>query len=323
MNNRNPRRANAVRTLRLRILLLIAALLITPSIGRTAEDECKRVPRSGAESETELFKAESRFAECTLVRQTAGLMTAELTNGAFDRAELLRSIDEGLVALESARKLAERMKVARDEPSADARERIEMLQAFGATWRAIAAADGTPESAAKLTTACIELALYTDDPNPHIAEAAKLWQAHAYRKAGRADRTLQMLHPVLTAGTGSRVDLFLRLERCRALADAGHYIAAVTLAIKIEGKIDAWMQREPVETRDAARVTVRSARAEILKRWAEALRERGADERAKEAESAANAISQSIKQPNNEPLMLDALIVGLDEPPIPTTQPDS
>ena len=288
-----------------RILISFVAIILLArqvALGR----DTARIEAPGS-SQTEPGSLISRAADL-LVHQTAAAMTAELNGAPYDRASLARKIDDGMSSLQQARVALEKQDVAAAQK--EDRRRIEVLTAFGESWRALAAFDGSPEAAEQLLTTGIELALYVDDPDPHIAEAAQLWQAHAYRKAGRPDRALQLLKPILAARSGRALDLFARLERCRALADAGHYVASIALAIKVEGKLDTWLQREPPQARKSARHTVRLLRAEILKRWAVRLRDESMDVRATEAERLAGVVEAESASKTVEPLMLDALIVG-------------
>jgi len=299
------------------------AVAFMAPVGHAFAGDCTPPPPAPEKPDAVHLDRAIDYAACLLVRRPAALMSAELTRQPFDRPALVQTLDDGLSALDAARAIAKDMQDDAKPPTSDQRERIERLNAFGQIWRAIAAADGTPESADRLTSATVELALYTDDADPHVAEAAKLWQAHAYRKAGRPERTLQMLHPILIEGTGSAIDLFGRLERCRALADAGQFVAAVALAIKIEGKIETWMQRADPDTRKAAHLTVQSTRADLLNQWAAALRAKGFDARAREATKTANALSQSIAQSDATPLSLTSLIAGASFEPPPALTPAS
>lgn len=254
------------------------------------------------------------LAECLLTRAAAAGMTAELRGDHSHRVELMQIFDEAAELLDSdVAKAADGNAPATNREMAWGR-RWELLRAFGQMFRAIAAADDSEASKEALMSACVELAIYADDPNEQVVTAARLWQAAAYRRAGRADRTLQMMRPSLGAGSGSAVDFYGRLERCHALADAGRFVAAIALATKIEGKIDEWMIESPQKTRLDARRTAQITRAELYRRWSASLAEKGLDERSAEALGSANAIEAGAKDEKHGILELDTTVAPL--PPL-------
>ncbi len=249
-----------------------------------------------------------QLAECLLSRATAPHLTAELLGNPSHRESLRAIVAEATALLESDAAKGSHLddRVAAQEDAS--RERVEMLRAFATTFLAMATNDESESSKSALTSACIELAIYTDDPDQQIASAAKLWQAAAYRRAGRADRTLQMMWPALGRSTGSTTDFFGRLERCRALTDAGRYVAAAALTIKIEGKIDEWMIDHSADVRRQARRTARVIRADVYDRWSNALKRDGSLERAAEARKTATALRKPSSDGENTTLMLDVAI---------------
>ena len=250
-----------------------------------------------------------RLAECLLSIAAAKPLSMELMGDASGRRRLLATADEALSLLRSdaAQAAGDRS----TEHQQALRERIDMLRAFATTFRAIAANDESDASKSALMTACVELAIYTDDADRQIATSAKLWQAAAYRRAGRADRTLQMMWPALARNDGSIADFFARLERCRALSDAGRHVASATLAIKIEGRIDEWLSDESQDVRRAARGSVRQIRAEITDRWADALKADGHDEDAASARASAGQLRRETLRDNDPALILDTAVADM------------
>lgn len=251
-----------------------------------------------------------QLAECLLSRATAPHLTAELLGDPSHRKALRAIVTEASALLESdVANGAQRNERASAQKEAS-RERVEMLRAFATTFLAMAKNDASESSKSALTNACIELAIYTDDPDKQIASAAKLWQAAAYRRAGRADRTLQMMWPALGRSTGSITDFFGRLERCRALTDAERYVAAAALAIKIEGKIDEWMIDQSADIRRQARRTAQLTRADVYDRWSNALKNDGSPERAAEAKKTAAALRKTASEDESATLTLDSAITS-------------
>lgn len=247
------------------------------------------------------------LAECLLERRCAPSLTAELTERPYDRAALLQTLREVVTLLESPADDG----APSEEKTDPGRDRVQMLRAFAETFRAIADNDDSEASRKALTSACVELAIYTDDEDEGIAAAATLWQAAAYRRAGRADRTLQMMWPALGRSDGSIIDYFGRLERCRALADAERYVAAITLSIKIEGKVDEWMIDTPREVRLAARQTARETRAAIYRRWSAALAKQGHAKQAAAARGKADELGNPADNTMPNSLQLDTTIAPL------------
>lgn len=259
------------------------------------------------------------LAQCLLTRGCAEGLTAELLGDATARPAVRRTVDEAIRLLDSA--------AAADESGATSRpseidERIQLLRAFGNTFRAVASADGSEASKRALTTACVDLAIYTDDPDKQVAAAAKLWQAAAYRRAGRPERTLQMMSAVLGRSTGTAADLYGRLERCRALADAGRYVAAITLATKIEDKSGEWMIGASRDVRLAARAAARRTRADLYRQWGDALANKEQPDRASDARETAASLDDKIAAKGHEPLVLDTTIAPLPDVAAPEAPAD-
>lgn len=232
-------------------------------------------------------------AEFILLRQLEPPLSREILgiSGAEDRRQIAERTAAALALLDDAAKKLESAKSpANAEPL---RERMAMARAFAAVFAAIAAADlpaaatsPSAESADRLLKACRGLAGYVDASDPGLASSARLWQAATYRRAGRADRTLQLLPRVRMPARAMPYDFFSRLERCRALMDRGEFVAAAALSAQIGEEIEAWT---PEGQRDAARRANLAMRATALRRWSEALRTAGkgqlANEVGKDAES--------------------------------------
>ncbi|MCB9856734.1 MAG: hypothetical protein H6818_13725 [Phycisphaerales bacterium] len=302
-----------------RLVGIVVALAISAHVALgTPTDPAAPQPCEGlrdrittAATPSERQSATISLAECLISRAAAAGMMAELRGDHSHRAELRRILDEAAELID-----ADIDKGAGDKAEATDRDkalsrRLEMLRAFGQVFRAIAADDESDASKEALMSACVELAIYADDPDDRVVAAAKLWQAAAYRRAGRADRTLQMMRPALGAGIGSAAEFYGRLERCHALADAGQFVAAIALVTKIEGKIDDWMIESSQETRRQARHTARITRAVLYRRWSASLKDSDLDERAAEALRRANEIELLANEDAQGDLPLDSTIDAL------------
>ncbi|MFO0974630.1 MAG: hypothetical protein U1A27_14495 [Phycisphaerae bacterium] len=165
----------------------------------------------------------------------------------------------------------------------------------------------------RIIAACRGLASLIDDGKPPVAAGARLWQAAAYRRAGRADRALQVLPLASAPMTVVPLDIFSRLERCRALADLGQPAAAIALLMQLD--TDSRLgQALPNSERGAARHALALLHAQILDRWADSLSE--ADRRDNEAalREQAAALRTEIVEHDVASLRLGSSVGGMDRP---------
>lgn len=160
----------------------------------------------------------------------------------------------------------------------------DQLETFAILFASLGGLTNDPISQQRVITACGELAALFDVEDKRIAEAAKLWQGVAYRRAGRPDRALQVLRPVLNKPTSAVIGYWARLERARALGDEGQFAAGVALCLRLESLNSVWF-KEGSEVHAAARRTARQVRAALLNQWAKRLEATG---RAKAAQATAN-----------------------------------
>lgn len=302
------------------------ALPQEPEAGR-----CDALIQAMKDAATPVAKVERGLAaaRCVIVHECAVPLSRELNGMAVESHALASSVAAGEDCLHAA---AEAMQHLPDGFDSDRRrilqDRIDMLRAFADVFVALAARDGSDSASARLTDACVGLAVFVDDPNRGIAESAKLWQAVAYRQAGRADRTLNLLRPAIGSLRSSRVDFFTRMERCRALVDAGRFVAAQSLAMRLEKRVNVWMVKEDDATRKRAADTLRRFRANSYKQWAIDLRERGKEDRAKAAEDEMRrTLGDTSSQPTLDDIMLlEQTIAGLPDwetPELPPTTQDT
>ncbi|MFQ5429057.1 MAG: hypothetical protein ACE5E1_02000 [Phycisphaerae bacterium] len=165
-----------------------------------------------------------------------------------------------------------------------------------------------------------------EQQKPDVVRSAKLWQAAAYRRAGRPDRALQLLAPGLAATSCDRIGFLARIERCRALADGGRYVAALSAALRLGARVEDWFKNEDAATRKRARNTLLAIRVETFKRWAADLRKNGDTDSADRAEVDAKRIADK-RAGTGEWLSLTETIAGLADwaPPARSaaSQPDA
>ena len=235
-------------------------------------------------------------AQCILVRRCAAPLSAELADG-HDGREALTAMTTAAIALLDRAAGALKESPVEEPAGRDLRDRIDMLRAFADVFDAIARSDSSQESGKRLLTACNRLAVYLDDSNEAIVESAKLWIGVAYRRAGRPERSLQVLHPIITAPASRRVGFLARIERCRALGDTGDFAAGIALCQRLGARVDSWFAGEDAATRAKAADTVRFVRAELLRGWAGKLRASGEKDRADQALAEADKLVDPAESP--------------------------
>lgn len=206
-------------------------------------------------------------------------------NNAFstpERSSELHSIlQRAFSHLDSAdRLLADVESKNKDADTSELRHRSELLRAFGRAFSALNESTDSDESRRRLIDACGELAPYVDDDNKQISESAKLWQVVVYRRAGKPDRALQVGRPVLSPPAAPLIGLYLRIERCRALAEKGDYVAAIALGSRIAVRVESWFEGVDETKRTAVLNRVKALQADLYREWSNRLRDEGKTEQA-------------------------------------------
>lgn len=296
----------------------------------TKSPSCERFQSSidKATSAAERLSARLGAIECILTQECAAPLTALLTEGALDRRALGASAAR---AIENIDKASDDLSGATldEDANSEAIDHLDRLRAFAEMFAALALDPKADETARRLIDACIGLALYADDPSEELVESAKLWQAVAYRRAGKTDRALQVLRPVLTTPTARSIGFYARVQRCLCLADRGDHAAALALAFRVAHRADAWFEDRDRAARKQAADSVRWVRIEVLKGWAKKLKEDDKPDRAAEAEEEAETLlaGETYPIPADRWLPLDSPIAGLPtwEPPAaqPPAEPDA
>jgi len=250
-------------------------------------------------------------ARVAIIQKAAQPLSDILNNRATDDdtrvlRDIITTANEALTRYETNEEANE----ARD---ATTRNRAALLHALTSVFDAIANfKDGDP-ARSKLTDAAIELEIYVDDPDKHIAEAARLWQGLAYRLAGKPERSLKILHPILKPGTRSTIDLYGRFERCRALSAAGRHVAAVALAVRITEVAHVWPKGAGPAFTDA-HTAARRLTADAYRAWATDLTQAGKTEHAATAQRRAQEIDDEIEDAMFDSFKLTTTVVGFDKP---------
>lgn len=254
-------------------------------------------------------------ARCLIVNGCAAPLSAELCWSARPDPSLGKLARRAEECLATAEKSLDAAGASVDEAVVRRlSDRLEMLRSFARLFSAMADVDASSEdSRARLIDACVGISTYLDDPIPGVSQSARLWQGVAYRRAGRPDRSLQILWPAIGQLSSNRVDFFARIERCRSLADQKRYVAALALAVKLEEHLDECMKTADV--REQAADSLRWARIIIYRRWSETLRAEGKKQRARSAESSAAELKGGDPDPlpSERWLRLTETIAGLPD----------
>ncbi len=308
----------------------VATATTQPAVGggepTPADDPCRELVveagRTGAPREQ--CQALLDSARCLLCRGCAPLLSAELIGGSTSHAELSLIASRGLQQLDLAAGLLPGIG-ANDKEIAQIEDCIELFHGFAAVFAALAEESGSEASRKALMDACIGLAMYMDDTRQGIVESAGLWQAVAYRRAGRPDRALQVLRPALATPSSRRIGFWSRVERCRALGDQKDFAAALALCLRLSSRVDAWFEEEDAATRRQVADTLRWLRIALLLDWAKNLRAAGADDEAAEAEADAQLLRGSDAYPPSADrwLLLAETIAECPECPLPEPRPAS
>lgn len=287
--------------------------------GAPSANDCSALIRKAAAtggSPLERVQANLAAARCLLVYSCAGPLSAELCWTATPGTQLAPIVREARACLERCDEAMKKLGDLDEAVQHELTDRRDMLAAFAGLFDAMAELDASSDkSVVRLIDACIGVSAYLDDPNPGVAESAKLWQSVAYRRAGRPDRSLQILWPAIGRLSSSRIDFFARIERCRSLADRGLYVSALALAMKLEEHRHDWLSNEDETAVRRAEDSLRWTRVILNRRWAESLRTAGEEERAKTAEAAAEKLlgDDPYPPPPDRWLQLSETIAGLPD----------
>lgn len=226
-----------------------------------------------------------------LTIEIAPALSRELCEDRSSRDELgriARMAEQHLV--EARRELA---KLA-DSNARDALEaELDQLTSFATLFASLGSLTDDPAAQNRVVAACGDLAAWFDIEDKRIAESAKLWQGAAYRRAGRSDRALQVLRPVLVEPASPVIGYWARLERARALGDEKRFAAGVALCLRLERLTSTWF-KEGSEEHAAAWRTGRQVRAALLNQWAKQLKAQGRDRAASAAETKARELAEEL-----------------------------
>lgn len=246
---------------------------------------------AGAAAAERRLREHLSTAHRILTIEIAPALSRELCEDRSSRDELgriARMAEQHLV--EARQELA---KLA-DSDSRDALEaEVDQLASFATLFASLGSLTDDPATQNRVVAACGDLAAWFDIEDKRISESAKLWQGAAYRRAGRSDRALQVLRPVLVEPASPVIGYWARLERARALGDEKRFAAGVALCLRLERLTSTWF-KEGSEEHAAARRTGQQVRAALLNQWAKQLKAQGRDRAAGAAETKARELAEEL-----------------------------
>jgi tetratricopeptide (TPR) repeat protein len=205
-------------------------------------------------------------------------------------------------------------------------DRLEAAQAFAGVFIEMCAEETEDESEheERVLTACRRLALLLDAPDEALAASARLWQGAVYRRAGRADRAVQVLPRALARPGPQPFDFFARLERCAALADTGRYAAAMALTNQEYQYIKRRLAPEEVRS---VELVITRMQSRIWRDWAEALQRDGQEREERAARQYADEAEARLRTAASRGVFRLGHAIGgveapLEEPDPPPAAPE-
>jgi hypothetical protein len=272
-----------------------------------------------ASAPLDLVAAKLALANWHLAVPTAGPATRVLLGlaTANDTRQLRESTQAAQQQLEGIGKTLDQV------PPGDRRRELRqssvILTAFA---KAMASVSGQDRSGC--SDAAVDLASVRESDNPEVAAAALLWQSYAWECAGRRERALSTLPPVLEKPAQPSYDFIARLLRCRILSDAGENTAALAVTIRMAAMADRWFPRTGDETLQPRVRLIALLQTELGRRW---LGDSGAGKLDAEAARKVQTIIDAAREKLNsdsQPLpvyQLETAMPILVQPPKPVSQP--
>ena len=277
-------------------------------------DPCAAFASRAAKAADPAAKCKALFAQarCILIVRCASPLSRGLIAEDEWPADLAPLAEKGIKCLNEIAEQLPEAKKGNDEDLSALESRTDLLLAFARVFAALGGDAKDQKTREALLDACSGLAPWLDDADPGLVESARLWQAVAYRRAGRADRALQLLRPALAPPVNSRIGLWCRIERCRALADRGEFAAGISLAQQLASRTASWLSDEKPETRTQAAQSIDQLRVDLYESWGRRLRTDGKTSLADNASGQAEELRKKFKL--TEQLELTESIAGIPDP---------
>lgn len=149
----------------------------------------------------------------------------------------------------------------------------ELLTAAHARAADAEGADDDAEPRAAWSGVARTLAVVREATDPRLAASALTWQAFAWMQAGRTDRALNLLPPVLREPSEKDFGFMSRLLRCRILAQQSQFAAAMGLLTRVRAACPSWFPTSNGSEILARQRLINLIESRIGRRWAVSLRE--------------------------------------------------
>jgi len=127
-------------------------------------------------------------------------------------------------------------------------EAADTLESFSKVFKAVSSSDGKAEYKSACSAAALKLSVVREADDGALSSCALLWQSFALERAGRRERALLSLPQALKQPEHWPYDFMCRLLRCRILADADEYAAAMVMTMQIQALCDRWLKGRTEET---------------------------------------------------------------------------
>jgi len=222
-------------------------LVDTPEIVKEYEARKQFLTRviQAAESPAEKVVAHLAMANWLSAGPTSGAAMRWLIGieTSSDREHLARNADAAIQQLKLARSLLEE----EDIPESDRIrfvENAELLESFTGVLSAISLIETEKAYKKACGKSALKLSMARESDNKAVAACALLWQSFAWEQSGRPERALVSLPDALSEPEQWPYGFMCRILRCRILADAGRYTAAVALTMRMQVIYEQWLKSQ-------------------------------------------------------------------------------
>lgn len=238
-----------------------------------------------SQGQSDAVRAMGRLAAANLIlaRQMAPVCSRSLlaVPNANDATRAQDALARARTLLDEAKALIDAADVGHDDPPVwirSAEIRHQTLSSFATAFDAIFVSADHPDRARTLRRAASKLWPLTEDDDPEIAIAARMWQAFLRSYEDDVNPAIETLDLALAKPEEKtrRLAFMSALLRCRLLARQGGYALSLALTNIIEERYDEWFTNAD-DRGDALRTTTLIELA-ILSDWFEAVEGQGRDD---------------------------------------------
>ena len=266
-----------------RLRLLDGASSESEFLNSVGDRAAALLAESQGQSDEARVNARLAAANLILARQMAPVCSRSLlaVPNANDPTRARDALARARTILDDAKALIDAADAGHVEPPVwirSAEIRHQTLGSFATAFDAIFMSADRPDRARTLRRAATKLWPLTEDDDPEIAIAARLWQAFLRGYEDDVNPAIETLDLALAKPDEKtrRLAFMSTLLRCRLLARQGGYAVSLALANIIEERCDEWFTTAD-DRGDALRTTTLIELA-VLSDWFEAIEGEGRDD---------------------------------------------